>query len=67
NVLNENITIPHRLSITTELDNSLNIWSGIFTNLLHFAFDKNFQFIEVIEVFSSFENFTKQEIKTLIS
>ncbi|WP_313381412.1 ATP-dependent helicase [Proteiniphilum saccharofermentans] len=67
NVLNENITIPHRLSITTELDNSLNIWSGIFTNLLHFAFDKNFKFIEVIEVFSSFENFTKQEIKTLIS
>ncbi len=67
NVLNENITIPHRLSITTELDKSLNIWSGIFTNLLHFVFDNNFKFIEVIEIFSSFENFTKQEIKTLIA
>lgn len=66
-ILNENITIPHRLSITTELDNSLNIWSGIFANLLHFAFDRNFKFIEVIEFFTSFENLTKQEIRTLIA
>lgn len=66
NMLNENITIPHRLSITTELDNSLNIWSGIFINLLHFAFDKNFKFIEVVEIFSSFDNFTRKEIKSLI-
>lgn len=66
-ILNEYLNAPHRLSMTTDLDMSLHVWSGIFTNLLHFAFDKNFRFTEVIEAFSSFENYTKSELKRLNS
>lgn len=66
-LVSQSLTTPYRLSLTTDLDGSLNIWSAIFANLLYFVFDRNFRFIEVIETFSSYDNFSKLEIKKLVT
>ncbi len=56
---------PHRLFVSNELDINLNIWSAIFSNLLYFVFDKGFKFIDVIEVFSSYDRFSSKDLKKL--
>jgi DNA helicase-2/ATP-dependent DNA helicase PcrA len=56
---------PHRLFVSNELDLNLNIWSAIFSNLLYFVFDRGFKFIDVIEVFSSYDNFSSIDLKKL--
>ena len=64
-IINSNIESPHRLFVSNELDNNLNIWSAIFSNLLYFVFDKTFKFIDVVEVFSSYERFSSSDLKKL--
>ncbi|WP_289039928.1 ATP-dependent helicase [uncultured Zobellia sp.] len=65
NILNNNLTIPHKYSITNELDSNLNIWSGIFSNLLFFVHDSKIRFIEVVEAFKLYDSFKKIELETL--
>ncbi|MGN6645690.1 MAG: 3'-5' exonuclease, partial [Cytophaga sp.] len=57
------LVTPHRLFISTELDGSLNVWSAIFSNLLYFAYDKTYRFIEVVEEFISYEKIIKSDLK----
>jgi len=64
-IINATLKEPHKLSVNNDLDVNLNVWSSIFSNLLHFAYDKNFKFIEVIEVFSSYDNFNKSDLGKL--
>lgn len=64
-IINEALKKPHKLSVNNDLDINLNVWSSIFSNLLYFAYDKNFKFIEVIEVFSSYENFSNSDLEKL--
>lgn len=64
-IINNNLVAPHKTLETTDLDNNLNIWSSIFSNLLHFCFDKNFKFIEVVELFTTYGKFKKEELKNL--
>jgi superfamily I DNA/RNA helicase len=64
-IINTNLIAPHRILETTELDSNLNIWSSIFSNLLHFCFDKNFKFIEVVELFTTYDKFKKEGLKNL--
>ena len=64
-ILNNNLDSLHRLFVSNELDINLNIWSAIFSNLLYFVFDKGFKFIDVIEVFSSYDRFSFRDLKTL--
>lgn len=65
-IINENLKTPNKISLTTDLDTSLNIWSGIFSNLLHFSLDNSFKFIEVVEEFTSYERLTKQNRTKII-
>ena len=64
-IINETLKKPHKLSVNNDLDINLNVWCSIFSSLLHFAYDKNFKFIEVIEVFSSYDNFNKSDLEKL--
>lgn len=66
NIINQTLTIPHKYSITNNLDVNLNVWSGIFSNLLYFVFDDSIKFIEVVEPFKLYDSFTKNELKKLI-
>jgi DNA helicase-2/ATP-dependent DNA helicase PcrA len=64
-IIDENLNCKHRLFVSNALDINLNIWSAIFSNLLYFVFDNSHKFIDVIEVFSSYEKFSSKELKKL--
>lgn len=64
-ILNSRLNISHRYFVSNELDINLNIWSAIFSNLLYFVFDVNFKFIDVIEIFTSYDKFNSNELKKL--
>lgn len=64
-IIDENLNSKHRLFVSNELDINLNIWSAIFSNLLYFVFDRGHKFIDVIEVFSSYEKYSAKELKKL--
>ncbi|WP_143883506.1 UvrD-helicase domain-containing protein [Chryseobacterium binzhouense] len=64
-IINTELKEPHKLSVSNKLDTNLNVWSSIFSNLLHFGYDKNFKFIEVIEVFTSYDNFSNSNLEKL--
>lgn len=65
NILNDNLTIPHKYLTTNELDFNLNIWSGLFSNLLFFLHDTRIRFIEVVEEFKLYDSFKKKELEIL--
>lgn len=64
-IINENLVSQHRLLVSNELDVNLNVWSAIFSNLLYYVFNKTTKFIDVIEVFSSYEKFSSKGLKKL--
>lgn len=64
-IINHVLKEPHKLSISNDLDENLNVWSIIFSNLLHFLFDKNYKFIDVIEVFTSYDKFSSSDLKKI--
>lgn len=64
-IINGAMKQPHKLSVANNLDNNLNIWSAIFSNLLHFVYDPTFQFIDVVEIFTTYERFKKNELKKI--
>jgi superfamily I DNA/RNA helicase len=64
-IINAELKEPHKLFVSNELDTNLNVWSSIFSNLLHFGYDKNFKFIDVIEVFTSYDNFNNSDLEKL--
>lgn len=64
-IIDENLESPHRLFVSNDLDVNLNIWSAIFSNLLYFVFDKDYKFVDVIEVFSSYDKYSSKDLKKL--
>ncbi len=64
-IINTHLKTPHRFFVGNELDINLNIWSAIFSNLLYFVYDQAFKFIDVIDVFTSYEKFTSNKLKSL--
>jgi superfamily I DNA/RNA helicase len=64
-IINLELKEPHKLLVSNELDINLNVWSAIFSNLLNYIFDNSFKFIDVIEVFTSYDKFTSSELKKL--
>jgi len=64
-IIDESLEVPHRLFVSNDLDTNLNIWSAIFSSLLYFLFDKGFKFIDVIEVFSTYEKFSSRDLMKL--
>lgn len=65
NIIRNNLKTENRFFITNELDSNLNIWSLIFSNLLHYIFHKENTFIDVIEVFTTYDRFSKRELLKL--
>lgn len=64
-IINSELKEPHKLSVSNELDTNLNVWSAIFSNLLHYIYDDNFKFIDVIEIFATYDRFSSAELKRL--
>lgn len=64
-IINLELKSPHKLSVSNELDINLNVWSAIFSNLLHFLYDENFKFIDVIEVFTTYDKFNSSDLKKI--
>lgn len=64
-IINDELKVPHKLFISNDLDTNLNVWSGIFSNLLYYIFDEHFKFIEVVEDFTSYDKLTRNELKKL--
>lgn len=64
-IINLELQAPHKLSVSNELDINLNVWSAIFSNLLHYTFDNGYKFIDVIEIFSSYDKFNSSDLKKL--
>lgn len=64
-ILNSRLNTRHRYFVSNELDINLNIWSAIFSNLLYFVFDVNYKFIDVVEIFTSYDKFNITELKKL--
>ncbi len=64
-IIDQSLQIPHKLSTNNELDTSLNVWSAIFSNLLRFILDKEFKFIDVIEIFTTYDRFKNRDLKGL--
>jgi DNA helicase-2/ATP-dependent DNA helicase PcrA len=64
-IIDANLQMPHHFAISNDLDNNLNIWSGIFSNLLHFLYDPIFKFTDAIEAFSTYDSFPRNELKKL--
>ncbi|WP_343625646.1 ATP-dependent helicase [Flavobacterium lindanitolerans] len=64
-ILVNSLKTPNRYFVSNELDIDLNIWSLIFSNLLHYVFNYNYKFIDVIEVFTSYDKFIKSDLRKL--
>ncbi|MDB5144561.1 MAG: hypothetical protein JWQ66_3274 [Mucilaginibacter sp.] len=65
-LISQNLKTSHRIIVTTDLDLSLAIWAGIFSNLLRFAFDPSFKFLDVIEDYVSFEKLNTKSRRALV-
>jgi superfamily I DNA/RNA helicase len=65
-LVSQHLKTPNKIIITTDLDLSLTIWAGIFSNLLRFAFDPSFKFLEVIEDYVSFERLNTSSRRQLV-
>lgn len=66
-ILNLGLITQHRYFVSNQLDLNLNIWSSIFSNLLYFVYDSNFKFVDVIDVFTSYDKFCSSDLKKLNS
>lgn len=64
-ILTSNLKTKNRFFLTSELDSNLNVWSAIFSNLLYYLYNKQHTFIDVIEVFTTYDKFSKNEILEL--
>ncbi|WP_068943371.1 UvrD-helicase domain-containing protein [Chryseobacterium timonianum] len=64
-ILVNSLKTPNRYFISNDLDSNLNIWSLIFSNLLHYVFNISHKFIDIIEVFTSYDKLLKREIEEL--
>jgi DNA helicase-2/ATP-dependent DNA helicase PcrA len=65
-IINDNLNIKHKYFVSNALDTSLNVWSGIFSNLLYYFLDSKHKFIEVIEEFTSYDNLNRNQKSKLL-
>ncbi len=65
-IINNNLQTRHKYFVSNALDTSLNVWSGIFSNLLYYFLDSKHKFIEVIEEFTSYDNLNRNQKRKLL-
>lgn len=56
-----------KLFITNQLDLNLNVWSGVFSNLLLYLLDSKHKFMEIVEEFTLYEKLTKKQKQKLLN
>ena len=64
-IIDESLTIQHRLVCTTKLDSDLNPRSRLYTLLLHFYFDERIPFLSILDGYVDYDmlsTFTKQKL-----
>jgi len=66
-LLNNKLTIPHRLIETTVLDRDMNPRSRLYAELLQFYFDPKMSIFSVIDEFEDYENLTLKERQRLMT
>ncbi|MBE6221031.1 MAG: ATP-dependent helicase [Rikenellaceae bacterium] len=64
-IIDEHLSIPHRIVKTTELDEDLNSRSRLFTYLLRYYFDDSMPFMSVVDEFVDYNTLTNHEKKCL--
>ena len=64
-IINKNLKSPSKIFHSNALDLNLNIWSSIFSNLFYYVYDPSHKFIDVVEIFTSYEKFSKSDLKKL--
>jgi superfamily I DNA/RNA helicase len=64
-LLNANLKTPNKFLRSNELDVNMTVWSAIFSSLLSFVFNPNFKFLDVVEVFASYNKFKSKDLKRL--
>jgi DNA helicase-2/ATP-dependent DNA helicase PcrA len=64
--INSHLKTNHKLFVTNELDLNLNVWSGIFSNLLLYLLDTKHRFIEVVEEFTLYEKLSRKKKNELL-
>ena len=65
-MMNQELSIPHRLIETTILDRDMNPRSRLYGMLLQYYFDERMSFFEVIDEFEDYESLTLGERKRLM-
>lgn len=65
-LINNHLKTNHKLFVSNDLDLNLNVWSGIFSNLLLYLLDSKHRFIEVIEEFTLYEKLNRKHKNELI-
>lgn len=65
-LVNNHLKTNHKLFVSNNLDLNLNVWSGIFSNLLLHLMDSKHRFIEVIEEFKLYEKFSRKKKNELL-
>ncbi len=64
--INQHLKTSHKLFVSNELDLNLNVWSGIFSNLLQYLLDSKHRFIEVVEAFTLYERLSRKKKNELL-
>ena len=64
--VNNHLITNHKLFVSNDLDLNLNVWSGIFSNLLLYLLDSKHRFIEVIEEFTLYEKLSRKKKNELL-
>lgn len=65
-LVNNHLKTNHKLFVSNDLDLNLNVWSGIFSNLLLYLLDSKHRFIEVIEEFTLYEKLNRKQKNELL-
>lgn len=63
--INKELSTPHRYTESNELDKSMNIWASIFSGLLNYVFDENYRFIDIVELFTDYDRFSRLELRRI--
>lgn len=65
-IIDENLHVPHRVVISTPLDDDLNPRSHLFAQLLQYYFDDGMPFLSVVDIYVDFGLLTSYARKRLL-
>ncbi len=66
NIIGASLSTPNKIFLSNDLDQSLNVWAGLFSSLLHFVVGKSIKFVEVIEQFVDFDKINRRKLRKLL-